>query len=118
MIYLQIFGAYLALGVALTVILFWAYIYVMGVKRVRDRKNLTGLAYALSWPILVIGVAVDVVVNQLYFSVLCLDPFHLGTVTSRMKRYKYGQATPWQKKVSAWVERQIDDFEDSPHGHI
>lgn len=118
MIYLQFFAGYVAIGIALTVILYWSYVFVMGVKRVRDRKTLTPLAYHLSWPVLAVGVLVDVIVNQLYFSVICLDPFHFGTVTSRMKRYKYGEATVWQKKVSVFVERHIDDFEDTPGGHI
>lgn len=117
-IYLYAFGAYVALGVILTIILFWAYVYVMGVKRTRDRGTLTPLTYYLSLPILVIGVLVDVIVNQLYFSVLCLDFTHWGTVTSRMKRYKHRKGTRWQKKVSAWIEYHIDDYDDIPGGHI
>jgi hypothetical protein len=109
---------YLVAGVFLIWLLFVSYVFVMGAKRVRDRKTLTPLAYVLSWPVLVVGVAVDVIVNQLYFSVICLDPFHFGTVTSRMKRYKYRDSTDWQKKVSAFVELHIDDFEDVEGGHI
>lgn len=109
---------YIALFFVLVPILFWAYVYVMGVKRVRDRKTLTPLAYYLSLPILAIGMVVDVLLNQLYFSVICLDQFHFGTVTSRMTQYKYGEATAWQKKVSAFIEKHIDDFEDTPDGHI
>lgn len=115
---LHYLAAYLAVGLVLIVVLYWSYVFVMGVKRVRDRKTLTPLAYYLSWPVLIVGMAVDVLVNQLYFSVICLDFKHLGTVTSRMKRYKYGEATAWQKKVSAFIELHIDDFEDTPGGHI
>ena len=109
---------YLAAGVFLIWLLFVCYAMVMNVKRLRDRKTLTPLAYVLSWPVLVVGVAVDVIVNQLYFSVICLDFTHFGTVTSRMKRYKYRDSTAWQKKVSAFVELHIDDFEDVEGGHI
>lgn len=118
MIQLQYLAAYVAIGIVLTVILYWSYVFVMGVKRVRDRKTLTPLAYYLSWPVLAVGVLVDVIVNQLYMSVICFDFLHFGTVTSRMQRYKYGEATPWQKKVSAFIEMHIDDFEDAPDGHI
>jgi len=111
-------AAYLVTGVVLLVILLWSYVYVMGVKRCRDRKTLTPLVYALSWPILAIGMTFDVFLNQFYFSVICLDFTHFGTVTSRMKRYKYGESSAWQKKVSAFIERHIDDFEDSQDGHI
>lgn len=109
---------YVAAGVFLIWSLFVSYVFVMNAKRVRDRGNLTHLAYVLSWPVLIVGVLVDVLVNQLYFSVICWDFTHWGTVTSRMKRYKYGDATPWQKKVSAFVELHIDDYEDQPGGHI
>lgn len=118
MIYLQILAAYIALGFVLTYVLFVKYVYIMGIKRTRDRKTLTPLAYYLSVPILVTGMIVDVLVNQLYFSVICMDFTHIGTVTSRMKQYKYGDATAWQKKVSAWVEHHIDDYEDVEGGHI
>ena len=111
-------AVYVVSGLVLTVILFWAYVFTMGTVRVRERNTLTPLAYYLSLPVAVFGVFIDVVVNQLYFSVICLDFTHWGTVTSRMKRYKYNEATPWQKKVSAWVELQIDDYEDVPEGHI
>lgn len=112
------FLIYLAAFPVLTIVLFWSYVYVMGVKRVRDRKTLTKLAYALSLPILVIGVFVDVLLNQLYFPYICWDFKHFGTVTSRMKKYKYGDSTKWQKKVSAFIELHIDDFEESEKGHI
>jgi hypothetical protein len=60
-----------------------------------------------------------VLVNQLYFSVICWDFKHFGTATLRMKQYKYREtATPWQKKVSAFIEHHIDDYEDKPGGHI
>lgn len=111
-------AAYLSVGVVLLVILLWSYVYVMGVKRCRDRKTLTPLVRTLSWPILAIGTTVDVLLNQFYFSVICLDFTHWGTVTSRMKQYKYGEASAWKKKVSAFIERHIDDFEDSQDGHI
>jgi hypothetical protein len=52
-------------------------------------------------------------------SFICLDFTHIGTVTSRMKQYKYDDsATDWQKAVSAWIESHIDDFDDTPGGHI
>jgi hypothetical protein len=111
--------AYAVIGVVSIYLLFLSYVFVMAVKRVRDRNNLTKLAYTLSVPVLVFGVSIDVIVNQFYFSVICLDPFHFGTVTSRMSKYKYDDsATSWQKKVSAFVEKHIDDFEDTPDGHI
>jgi hypothetical protein len=111
-------AVYLVAGLALIWLLFVLYVFVMGAKRVRDRKTLTPLAYALSLPVFVLGLWVDVVVNQLYFSVICLDFTHWGTVTNRMTKYKYGEATAWQKRVSAFVERHIDDFDDRPGGHI
>jgi uncharacterized membrane protein YhaH (DUF805 family) len=111
-------ASYFAIGVILLVVLLWSYVYVMGVKRTRDRKTLTPLVYALSLPILAIGMTVDVLLNQFYFAVICFDFTHWGTVTSRMKKYKYAEASAWKKKVSAWVEKHIDDFEDAPNGHI
>lgn len=118
MLYVGILAGYIAAGVVFTVLLFWCYVFVMGAKRVRDRKTLTPLAYYLSMPILALGMVVDVLVNQLYMSVVCLDFKRFGTVTSRVKQYKYGPAKPWQKAVSAWIEMQIDDFEDVAGGRI
>ena len=118
MIYAQTLAAYLAIGAVLFVVLLWSYIMVMGVKRCRDRGTLTPLVYNLSKPVLVIGVFADVLLNQFYFAFVCMDFTHLGTVTSRMKGYKYREGTAWQKRVSAWVEHHIDDFEDTPEGHI
>ena len=111
-------AVYLVAGLVLIWLLFVSYVFVMGAKRTRDRKTLTPLAYVLSWPVLIVGVAVDVLVNQLYFSVICWDFKHFGTVTNRMKRYKYSEATAWKRRVSAFVELHIDDFEDVPGGHI
>jgi cytochrome bd-type quinol oxidase subunit 2 len=112
------FAIYIAVGLVLFYILFVTYVMIMNVKRSRDRKRLTRLAYVMSWPVLVVGIVSDVLLNQLYFSVVCWDFKHFGTVTSRMKGYKYREGTAWQKKVSAWVELHIDDFEDTPEGHI
>lgn len=112
------FLTYVAIGIVLTYTLFISYVFAMGVKRVRDRGKLTKLNYSLSYPVVLIGYTVDVLVNQLYMSVICLDPFHFGTVTNRMQKYKYSKATNWQKAVSAWIELHIDDFEDTPNGHI
>jgi hypothetical protein len=111
-------AVYLVAGLVLIWLLFVSYVFVMGAKRARDRKTLTPLAYVLSWPVLIVGVAVDVLVNQLYFSVICWDFTHWGPVTSRMKQYKYNDASAWQKKVSAFVEHHVDDYEDRPGGHI
>jgi hypothetical protein len=119
MTYAIYLAAYLAVGLVLFYILFLSYVFVMGVKRVRDRGTLTKFSYTLSLPILAIGILIDVLVNQLYMSFICLDFTHIGTVTSRMKQYKYDDsATDWQKAVSAWIESHIDDFDDTPGGHI
>lgn len=114
----KVLATYVAVGLVLFYVLFVTYVFVMNVKRSRDRKTLTKFAYCLSWPVLAVGITSDVLLNQLYFSVVCWDFKHLGTVTSRMKGYKYDKGTVWQKKVSAWIELQIDDFEDTPEGHI
>jgi hypothetical protein len=112
-------GLYLAAGAALFVLLLWCYVAVMGLKRCRDRGTLTPLVYWLCAPVLAVGIVVDVLVNQLYMSVVCLDFMHFGTVTSRMKKYKQDDSEgQWRKAVSRWIESHIDDFDDVQGGHI
>lgn len=109
---------YALYAVASTYALLVLYIFVMSIKRVRDMGKLTTFVKVICYPWVILGVLVDVIVNQTVFAIICLDPFHFGTVTSRLKGYKYREGTKWQKVVSAWVESHIDPFDDAEGGHI
>lgn len=88
------------------------YLAVMNLKRVKDQNKLVKWAYWFGMPVLIIGYALDVIVNYLVMTALFLEPpKKLETVTSRLKRHK--KDTGWRGLIVAWFEPMLDPFDPS-----
>lgn len=88
------------------------YLAVMNLKRVQDSGKLTKTAYALGLPILVLGLAIDALVNTLVMTVVLFEPPKELTVTARLKRHNR-ESTGWRKDVARWFEPILDPFDPS-----
>lgn len=106
----------LAFAVGLPYALWLFYVAVMALKRARDAGTLSRIAYALGVPILVIGYALDFLVNVTVCTVLFLESPRETTVTARLKRHKY--ATGWRGRVARWVAAHLLDAFDPDGKHI
>ena len=87
------------------------YLAVMNLKRVRDMGKLTSLALAFGTPIILLGLAIDFIVNAVLMTIIMLELPQESTVTSRLKRHNGG--TGWRKSVAAWFEPLLDPFDPS-----
>lgn len=112
-----------ALYAFLSVYVLWLlYLAVMNLKRSKDAGTIPRTALWMGYPILLVGLFVDWVVNVLVFTVLFLDLPGSATelVTGRLKRYAYTlkyAGTKRQKAAHWFAEHLLDPFD--PYGkHI
>lgn len=92
------------------------FLAAMNLKRVRDAGLLHPSALALGTPVLIVGLALDFVVNVTVFTLLLCEWPRETTVTARLKRHNRAGAG-WRKKVSALFEPLLDPF-DPAGDHI
>jgi hypothetical protein len=96
-------------------VLYIFYLAVMNLKRARDEGTASKVALALGYPILIIGLLLDWLVNVLIFTLLFLElpgePYEL--VTGRLKRHAYGN-DGWRKTFARWfADHLLDPFDPS-----
>lgn len=99
-----------------TVVLWTLYLAIMNLKSARDRGTLTPIARAIGVPILVIGYAVDFVVNVVPFSILLFEPPRETTVTARLKRHIDDDGR--RGEIARWFARNFLDPFDPSGRHI
>lgn len=95
---------------------FWAlYVLVMGIYRAHLKKQLRGLTFIMSVPLVAIGLAVDVFAQYTLACIFFLDLPRRGEhlVTARLQRYSAGSG--WRKIKADWVCTHLLDVFD-PHG--
>jgi amino acid transporter len=86
------------------------YLAVMNLDRARRAKTLSKPALWFGYPILIVGLLVDLVCNIL-LTVPFLDLPRETTVTYRLKRYAAGP-DGWRKRVTLWfADDMLDDFD-------
>ena len=93
------------------------YLAVMNLKRARDAKILTGVAYAFGVPILLVGWALDVFVNLTFCSILFADLPRESTMTARLKRYATQPGT-WRFTLTVWFATHFLDKFDPDGYHV
>ena len=97
--------------------LLWVfYLAVMNLSRARDAGTLTKPAYIVGYPVLALGLLLDLLVNILVISILMLEFPKESTVTSRLRRLKH--AGGWRAKWSNWLAVNILDPFDPSGVHI
>lgn len=98
------------------VVLYAAFIVVTRFKRKRERRGYLHLHEKLiTYPVLLVGYPLDVVVNLTVASVLFLDPPAELTVSDRLTRYLHDDATDWRYAVARWLDDRIIDPVDRGH---
>lgn len=103
---------YLLFAVLSTYALWVFYIAVMGLKRVRDAGQLSKWAARFGYPVLFIGIVLDVIVNWFVVTLLLLEFPKELLVTSRFKRHNR-ESTGWRLAVVKFFEPLLDPFDPS-----
>jgi hypothetical protein len=102
---------YLLFSLVVLYALWVFYIAVMNLKRVNDKKKFNTFGKILGYPVLFVGIALDIIANVFVMSVLFLELPKELLVTSRLKRHNRG--TGWRKKIVAFLEPILDPFDPS-----
>jgi hypothetical protein len=100
------------LAFAMVYALWVFYIAVMNIKRVADAGKLSKFAAVFSYPVVIVGVLIDIATNWLVFTVLLLELPQESTVTSRLKRH-HRHSTGWRLAVVLFLEPILDPFDPS-----
>ena len=103
-----------ALITILCVYLLWVhYVAVMRLMQVRDAGHLTTAMKAVGYPALVVGLALDLIVNTVVASVIFLEHPKEWTVSARLTRHS--NSTGWRKRVAIAIRTALLDNID-PNG--
>ena len=98
--------------------LLWGmYVLVMGIYRAHLSKRLTAFATALALPWLVIGYALDMLVNLTFASLLFAELPGELLVTSRLQRYVDATAAGWRHRLALWICDHLLDVFDPTGNH-
>lgn len=94
--------------------LLWVlYLAVMNLKRAKDAGALRPTALYLGYPVLLLGLLVDFLVNVVVFTVLLLELPRETLVTSRLKRH-IAHGRGWRQRVAHWFcSELLDTFDPS-----
>lgn len=97
--------------------LLWAlYVFVMGVYRLHLKKELKGINFVLAWPIVIVGVILDAVINITLASIIFLDIPREWLTTARLHRYIENEAG-WRTKIAKYICDNILDIFDPKGNH-
>lgn len=103
---------YIGASLAAIYALWVFYLAVMNLKRAKNAGQLHDLALWLGTPVLLVGYALDVLVNVFVMTVLLAELPRESTVTARLKRHNL-YSTGWRKAVAVWFEPLLDPFDPS-----
>ena len=103
---------YITFAFALMYALWVFYLAVMNLQRVRDMGKLTPVALAFGYPVLIIGLVLDFLVNVFVMTFLLLEIPQETTVTSRLKRH-HKESTGWRLAIVLFIEPLLDPFDPS-----
>ena len=105
---------------ATTAALFWTFVFLCAVLKLRDAREagkLKGaplIVRAFAWITLLIGLLLDVALNLL-LSIPLMEPPQEWLTTDRMKRLKHG-GNDWQRACARWLCKQLDALDDNHCG--
>lgn len=96
---------------------FWGlYVLVMGLYRAHLQKRLSYAVYICGFPFLLIGLAVDVLMNMTVASFIFLDVPKQWLVTTRLARY-VSKGTGWRYRIANWICNTLLDVFDPSGNH-
>lgn len=108
MIYLAIFSPWL---------LWVMYVAVMRLKQVRAAEQLTWAMKVFGYPLLVVGLAIDIAVNVVLGSLVLLELPREWTLSSRLWRWSNDSSGGWRQKVALAVRKGLLDNIDPAGEH-
>lgn len=121
---ISLFIDLILLTFAVTTLLWLVYVKVMTIKAWRDRKKRPKwqlyIMYVTYGPLVVLGLAADIIHNYTFSSIICLALPQYGayTITARLQRYrkikhiKLDWRQKWQIRVANFVcERLLNPFD-------
>lgn len=96
---------------------FWlAYVLVMGIYRAKLAHRLHGFVLLLSWPVVLVGLVLDILANLTLAMLIFLDLPREWLVTDRLQRY-VAQKTGWRADFANWVCNNLLDPFDPTNQH-
>lgn len=102
--------AYSALAYALISGTWLLYVAIMHLRVVRDREGLTMPQKVMGYPLLIIGLIFDTLLNWLVVSVLLLSPPRELLTTTRFRRFKHDRG--WRgRQVRWWCRHFLEPFD-------
>lgn len=108
----------IALGTLYT--LWFFYLAIMNLKRVKDSGRMTKFAYIVALPMAAFGYVLDIVVNIVIGSILFLELPHYKrlTLSARMSYHYEPDSDKWRSKLANWLARNLLDAYDPSGQHI
>lgn len=101
---------YLALSYALISATWLLYVAIMHLRVVRDREGLTLPQKIMGYPLLIIGLICDTLLNWIVVSVLLLELPREALTTARFRRWY--RDTSWRgKQVRWWCRHFLEPFD-------
>jgi hypothetical protein len=104
--------------ILLAVYLLWLfYLAVMSLFRARANGTLSLPAKVLGYPILIVGVLLDALVNLTVLTIVFAERPYEWLVTKRLTRHgKYGGG--WRRTVANWIcSHLLNPFDPDQRGH-
>ena len=83
-------------------VLWILYLAVMNLKRAYDARTISKVALWLGYPVLLIGLALDALVNIFIMTVVFVELPREWLVTTRLKRHIKGDKS-WRKSFSYFI---------------
>lgn len=101
----------------LSIWLLWVfYLAVMNLSRARNAGTLSTAAYIVGYPVLIVGLLLDLIVNVIVLTIIMLELPKETTVTSRLKRHS--RKGGWRADIANWLGKYILDPFDPSGKHI
>jgi len=97
----------------ITVVLWALYLAVMNLKRNRDKATKT--TWIMAFPVLIVGVIIDILFNWVIGSVIFLEFPRETVFTARLSRHS-GCGT-WRAKIAEWFCKHFLDAFDPSGNH-
>lgn len=92
------------------------YVAVMRLQMVRDTVGLTLGQKVLGYPALLVGLALDLLVNVVVGSIVLLEPPQEYTLSRRLWRLSNDPTEGWRRKLALWIRKELLDTID-PRGY-
>lgn len=87
------------------------YLAVMGLKRARDEGTLTRTTYVFGYPVLWLGLVLDVFLNATALSLVFFEPPKEWLMTQRLKRHARYTDRPRSVRIVRWFRQFLDPFD-------